>query len=121
VLELALAILSERRYNMSNIDNAVEQIIDAILSSEEYRQYDLKRNQVKQYPELKAQIDEFRKRNYELQNSEDYAFDKIDAFEREYADFRENPLVSDFLAAELALCRMMQNINLRITEAMHFE
>lgn len=106
---------------MSNIDNAVEHIIDAILSSEEYRQYDVQRNKVNQYPELKAQIDEYRKLNYELQNRKDYAFDKIDAFEREYAVFRENPLVSDFLAAELALCRMMQNINLRITEAMHFE
>ncbi len=106
---------------MSNIDNALEQVIDAILSSEEYRQYDLQRNKVKQYPELKAQIDEYRKRNYELQNREDYAFDKIDVFEREYADFRENPLVSDFLAAELALCRMLQRINLRITEAIHFE
>ncbi len=106
---------------MSNIDNAVEHIIDAILSSEEYRQYDVQRNKVNQYPELKAQIDEYRKLNYELQNRKDYAFDKIDAFEREYAVFRENPLVSDFLAAELALCRMMQGINLRITEAMHFE
>lgn len=106
---------------MSNIDNAVEQVVDAILSSEVYRQYDLQRNKVKQYPELKAQIDEYRRRNYELQNREDYAFDKIDAFEREYADFRENPLVSDFLAAELALCRMIQNMNLRITEAIHFE
>ncbi len=106
---------------MSNIDNAVEQVIDAILCSEEYQQYDIQRNRVNQYPELKAQIDEYRKRNYELQNREDYAFDKIDAFEREYANFRENPLVSDFLAAELALCRMMQNINLRITEAMRFE
>ncbi len=106
---------------MSNIDNAVEHIIDAILSSEEYRQYDVQRNKVNQYPELKAQIDEYRKLNYELQNRKDYAFDKIDAFEREYAVFRENSLVSDFLAAELALCRMMQGINLRITEAMHFE
>lgn len=30
-------------------------------------------------------------------------------------------MVSDFLAAELAFCRMMQDINLRLTEALHFE
>ena len=45
----------------------------------------------------------------------------LEAFEREYANFREEPLVSEFLAAELAFCRMMQDINLHLTEAVHFE
>ena len=74
-----------------------------------------------QVPDLKAKIDDYRVRNFELQMSEDNALDKIDQFEREYANFRENPLVSDFLAAELAFCRMIQDINTQIAEAMHFE
>ena len=45
----------------------------------------------------------------------------IEAFEKEYRDFRENPLVNDFLAAELAFCRMLQNNNARITDAIDFE
>lgn len=106
---------------MSNIDDAVDQFIGAILETEEYKEYARIRDEVRQYPELKAQIDEFRIRNYELQTSKDNAFEKIDQFEKEYADFRENPMVSDFLASELAFCRMMQNINIRITEAVHFE
>lgn len=106
---------------MSKIDSAVELFIAAIMDTDEYKQYDLERNRVKQYPELKAQIDEYRRRNFMLQTSEDTAFEKIDQFEREYEGFRENPIVADFLAAELAFCRMIQNINLRITEAVHFE
>ncbi len=106
---------------MSKLDNAVERLIEAILDSEIYREYDAQRNRVNQYPELKAQIDEFRKRNFLLQRSEDNAFEKIEQFEKEYADFRENTLVSEFLAAELAFCRMMQDINLQVTEAVHFE
>lgn len=106
---------------MDNVDIAVEQLIGAILNSDAYREYDLQRNRVNQYPDLKAQIDDYRCRNYEMQTSNDNAFDKIDQFEREYAGFRENPLVSDFLAAELAFCRMMQDINIRITEAVNFE
>ena len=106
---------------MSKLDNAVERLIEAILDSEIYREYDAQRNRVNQYPELKAQIDEFRKRNFMLQRSEDNAFEKIEQFEKEYADFRENTLVSEFLAAELAFCRMMQDINLQVTEAVHFE
>lgn len=106
---------------MSNIDNALKQLTEAVLESEEYREYDLQRNRVNQYPELKAKIDEYRERNFRLQTSEENALDKLEQFEREYSGFRENPLVSDFLAAELAFCRMMQDINLRLTEALHFE
>ena len=42
-------------------------------------------------------------------------------FTRENEAFRENPLVSDFLAAELAFCRMMQEIGLYVTDQMKFE
>lgn len=106
---------------MSKIDSAVEAFIAAIIDTDEYKEYDEQRKKVNQNPELKTQIDEFRRRNFMLQTSEDTAFEKIDQFEREYEDFRENTLVSDFLAAELAFCRMIQDINIRITEAVHFE
>ena len=48
-------------------------------------------------------------------------FHKIEEFEREYEKFRENPIVADFLAAELGFCRMMQSVNIKITEALNFE
>ena len=61
----------EQRYNMSKLENALEQIIEAILDSPEYKRYDEQRHEVNKYPELKAQIDEFRTRNYILQMDED--------------------------------------------------
>lgn len=106
---------------MSKNDNAVEAFIAAIKDTDEYKEYVIQKEKVKQYPELKAQIDEFRSRNYELQMSEEPAFDTLEQFEKEYEDFRENILVSDFLAAELAFCRMMQDMNNCITEAVQFE
>ena len=107
---------------MNKVENAVEQLIAEILSSDEYRAYDVQRNTVKKYPELKAKIDEYRERNFLIQTSaEGNSMEKLEAFEREYSDFRENPMVSDFLAAELDFCRMMQKVNLRITEGVHFE
>lgn len=45
----------------------------------------------------------------------------MDAFEREYEKFRDNPIVDDFLRAELALCRMIQEINIFITDEIGFE
>lgn len=105
---------------MDNVENSVKQLIAAILESDTYKEYDLQRNKVNQNPELRKQIDEFRRRNYELQ-THNSAFDKIDEFEKEFAGFREIPLVSDFLAAELAFCRMMQDVNIKITAALNFE
>ncbi len=111
---------TEKRGNMDNIDSAIDRLVATILESDVYREYDELRDKVNKDPELKQQIDEFRHRNYELQNS-DADFDKIEDFEREYSQFREIPLVSDFLAAELAFCRMMQEINIKITNAIDFE
>ena len=106
---------------MDQIDFALQQLISEILASDIYHEYDVQRNRVKEDPELKKRIDEFRTRNLELQTNPGTTLEQIDHFEREYAEFRKNPLVEDFLAAELAFCRLLQGINLRLTEAMHFE
>ena len=103
------------------MEQALQVYIDKILESEEYREYAILRDKVKQQPELKAQIDAFRTRNYEMQTGKELVFEKIEAFEKEYEGFRENPLVADFLAAELAFCRMMQRHNGRIMDAIDFE
>ncbi|MBR1931559.1 MAG: YlbF family regulator [Lachnospiraceae bacterium] len=106
---------------MNGVNEAVRRLIDEIQISDTYREYDAQRQKVNQFPELKEKIDEFRSRNFELQRSEDNALDKIEEFEKQYADFREDPLVADFLAAELAFCRMIQEINTKIADAIHFE
>lgn len=106
---------------MNNIDGALQQLIDNILASDIYRAYKVQCNRIKEQPELKTQVDEYRARNLALQTNEATTFEQIDRFEREYAGFRDIPLVADFLAAELAFCRLLQDINLRLTEAMDFE
>ena len=106
---------------MNELDRAVLTYIMAIKNTEIYQNYARERDRVRQYPELKAQLDDFRRRNYELQISADTDFHKIDQFERDYEDFRENPIVDEFLAAELAFCRMIQKANMQITEAIDFD
>ena len=104
-----------------NVNEAVQQLVGAIRNTDAYLEYQRQLARVKEQPELKRQIDDFRTRNFELQTSKDTNFDKIDQFTRENEAFRENPLVSDFLAAELAFCRMMQDIGLYVTDQMRFE
>jgi len=106
---------------MRNVDTAIQGFVEAIKASEEYRDYAYEKNRVKQFPELKAQIDEFRRRNFEIQCSDDAELETIEQFEKQYMDFTQKPMVADFLAAELALCRMIQEINLKVTESLEFE
>ncbi len=106
---------------MNTIDSAAEEFIRAIRDTDTYKSYRTELEKVKREPGLKAQIDDYRKRNFEFQSSLDNDFNKLDRFEKEYESFRANPLVSDFLAAELDLCRMMQRVNARIIAGLDFE
>ena len=111
----------DKMQNINRLDSATEALINAVLATEEYKTYVAELHKVKEFPDLKEQIDDFRKRNFQMQLSADNDFSKLEQFEKEYAAFRENILVQDFLAAELALCRLIQDLNMRITAALQFE
>lgn len=108
---------------MSKIDSAVAELIAAIRESEQYLEYQREKEKINRFPELKRQVTEYRLKNYRLQSmtNDKELFHKIEEFEQENETFRENPIVADFLAAELDFCRMMQSVNIRITEALDFE
>lgn len=102
---------------------ATDSFIEEIRKSEIYREYDHQKEKLKKQPELFAMAAEYRQRSFELQKETpgDELLDKLDAFEREYEEFRANPFVDDFLEAELAFCRMMQEVNVLITAELDFE
>lgn len=107
----------------NEIIEAAKVFAKEIKESDVYKDYDYQKEKIKKQPELFQKVCEFRQRNFELQNMEDHGdlYDKIEAFEREYETFRENPLVEEFLAAELAFCRMIQEINMILTTDLDFE
>lgn len=108
---------------MSEMEKATDKYIAAIQKTEQYQNYLDVKARVKQNEELWRQICDYRKRRYEFQNltSPEELFDRVDAFERDYKDWKKNPDVAEFLDAELAFCRMLQESNLRVMEAMQFE
>ena len=98
---------------MMEVQEALEQLAQAVKESEVYREYRRQSERVDNAGDMREKIDEYRVRNFELQNSvqtEDL-LDKLDDFEREY----------EFLDAALAFCRMMQEIDVKLAEAMDFE
>ena len=63
------------------------------------------------------------RKNYLLQNSDGNVdlYDATDKMEQEYREFRKNPLVAEYLAAENAFCRVVQKVNWTLIEELDFE
>jgi len=94
-----------------------------IMETDIYRKYCYEKERLKKQPDLYAQVNEYRRKTYELQNNTDdeQLFDKMDAYEKEYEKFRENPLVEGFLQAELGFCRLLQELDEIIMDRLDFE
>lgn len=108
---------------MNELDKDIDDFVQKIKNTETYQNYIIQRNKVAAQPGLKEKIDEFRLRNFNLQNTADSEelYEKIDAFEEESEAFREDPMVDAFLSAELEFCRMLQEVYASISEKMDFD
>ena len=96
---------------------AVEHFLKELQESSAFRDYKYQKERIKKVPGMKERINEFRKKRFEFQKYEgEDLFEKIDEFQREYQQFKEEPLVREYLQAELEICRLVQEINMAIDE-----
>lgn len=107
----------------SEIMEAAKKFAAIIRETDTYKEYLFQREKLKTQPELYDKANEYREKNFEIQNKwdGDELLDRMEAFEQEYAEILENPLVEDFLQAEVAFCRMMQDVNMLLTAEIDFE
>lgn len=97
---------------MDSLKYYTEKLIAALKESDNYQKYEEVREEIAQDPELKRQLDEFRKRNY-LMQAEDVPedlFHEEEKMSKEYKEFRENELIESYLECELDICRNIQRI-----------
>lgn len=101
---------------MLQIQDELEEFMHAIRQTDVAKKYDDVRERVMQDAQLALQIDEFRRNNYimQMQTYPDQIMESSDHFAKEHEKFRENPLVQEYLEAELAYCRMLQDITTKI-------
>lgn len=107
---------------MERIDECIENLIEVVKDSPEYKEYQRMRELVHQEPEKERAIHEFRRRNFELhkcRNVDLYA--EMNRLEGEFAPLRAQPYVNEYLSAELAVCRMVQRINYRLMMEIEFD
>ncbi len=90
---------------------AINQFLIELQESSAFRDYRYQKERIKKVPGLKERINEFRRKRFEFQKYEgEDLFEKIDEFQKEYQTFKEEPIVREYLAAELEICRLVQNI-----------
>ena len=94
------------------IRKAIEEFLTALKESSAYQDYVYQKERVKRVPGLVDRINEFRAERFIFQNYQgDDLFERVDEFERRYETFQEEPMVREYLAAELEICRLVQEIN----------
>ncbi len=107
---------------MTQIDTALQYLLQTIKESSEYQRYQKARAKLSEQPELERSVHEFRKKNYLIQNSGNInLFDEVDRLEQENTEMRREPIVEEYLTAELAFCRVVQNINWTLINELDFE
>ena len=101
---------------MIRYEDETDKFIDTLKETDIYTNYVKQLEILEAYPDLKKGRDEFRERNFRLQNESDSEtlFDEVDRLNREYEHFCSNPIVNNYLDAEVAFCRMFQKINEKI-------
>lgn len=101
---------------MLQVKEELDEFLKTIKCSDVAKRYDEVRERVMQDQNLANQIDDFRRQNFrmQMQTFPDQMMDASERFALDHAKFRENPLVQEFLEAELAYCRMLQDITTQI-------
>jgi hypothetical protein len=66
---------------------------------------------------LKSRVDDYRIRNYRLQQSENVdLYDAVDSLERDSYALHKSEKANAYLEAELEVCKMVQKVQDRISE-----
>lgn len=108
---------------MEKVTNCTADLVAAIRESTAYTQFEGAKFKLKSDPELYARVNQFRRQNYELQNTKDNAelVEKLRKFEKENEELCQNALVEEFLMTELVICRHLQRINKELSAAVDLE
>lgn len=98
---------------MDDVTICAKALVEAIQECSVYKDFEKAKSSLKEFPELKKEINEFRKRNFLLQNTKEKVdlYYEIENMQKEFADFRKNPVVAEYITTELAVCRLFQKIN----------
>lgn len=99
------------------------QLSDAIKNSGEYFRYSDCLARIKEQPELYNQVNELRRRHFEMQNgvNDNISPEDFMMLNTLSLNLRRNNIVNEFLDAETAFGKMIQEINIQIMKEIDFD
>ena len=78
--------------------------------------------QLREDPELYKRVDAMRDKNFMIQQGDaGDPYDMMDALTNEYEGVINNESVSEFINAEIALCKMIHEFNRNVTAGLEIE
>ena len=95
---------------MDEITERVYALTEAMKENRDYQRYLFLEAELQKNRELKKQVDEFRLRNYFLQESDVDLYEAVDEVDREFQELQKIPVVNAYLDAELSVCKMIQRV-----------
>lgn len=108
---------------MDEIRRCTAQLLDVIRDSDVYRTYIEAQKAVAADPRARETVNEFRRRMYEIQNSEDpdSVYEQTEKLEKDFYIVRRNDVMNRYLQAELAMCRTLQTISEQLVQLVDFD
>lgn len=105
-----------------NVRESLDTLVEKIKNTKIYQNYIRASEAVGRQPGLQEQIDEYRRKNFMIQQNYegDELIRQLEHFEAEYRSFREQLLVDDFLDSELAFIRLKQEIDSYLLKELSF-
>lgn len=105
---------------MNNVMQQTNNLVEAIHGSNEYAQYQMLQNTISKDANVYNRLNEFRRRNFELQvNGTENSIDESANLRREYADVLNRGEVKDFLSAEQRYVKMLRKMYRKIETELH--
>lgn len=105
------------------IAEKVEELLEAVRGSREYRDYQETRKVIRANPEKLHAVQEFRRERYALQcSTEDIdLYNETDKLEQKYSFLTEDPLIAAYLDAESAFFKIIRAINYKLISDLDIE
>lgn len=102
---------------MDKVTECLNALIEEMRESRAYQNYLWMEEELEKDQDLKSRVDDYRIRNYRLQQSENVdLYDAVDSLERDSYALRKSEKANAYLEVELEVCKMVQKVQDRISE-----
>lgn len=104
------------------VKRCVDELLRSLRSCSEYREYEQARQKLDEDPRKRKKTDEFRRKNFLLQNSEEGRnMEAQQQISQERRELRRDPVIDEYLRTELAMCRLLRQISLRLMDSVDLD